>query len=284
MRTRRSRRFLAPAVALLAAVTALPASAADRHERPDRDERPSHGGLSAVIRYTEHGIPHILADDYADLGFGTGWAQAADQVCTLADGFVTVRGERSRFFGPDAATDGSLSSASTNLASDLYFRGVREAGTVEKLLRVPAPRGPSGDVKELMRGFAAGYNAWLAQNRITDPACRGARWVRPVTALDVAARGFAISVLGGQGRAVDGITAAAPPAGKAASAGVPTPTPPRGPPGSCSRPATRTWGPTPWPSAAGRRRTAAVCCSATRTTRGTGAAASGSRSRRSPGG
>jgi acyl-homoserine-lactone acylase len=46
----------------------------------------------ATIRYTEYGIPHITAEDYPDLGFGEGWAQAADQVCTLADGFVTVRG------------------------------------------------------------------------------------------------------------------------------------------------------------------------------------------------
>ncbi|MGW0817374.1 penicillin acylase family protein [Streptomyces viridiviolaceus] len=210
MRTR-LRRFVVTAVALLTATTVLPAAAA---ERPGgRHEHPSHGGLSAVIRYTEYGIPHIVAEDYANLGFGTGWAQATDQVCTLADGFVTVRGERSRYFGPDAASDLSLSSATTNLSSDLYFRGVREAGTVEKLLAEPAPRGPSRDVKELMRGFAAGYNAWLEQNRITDPACRGAAWVRPVTPLDVAARGFALSVLGGQGRGVDGITAAQPPAG-----------------------------------------------------------------------
>ncbi|WP_282702318.1 penicillin acylase family protein [Streptomyces sp. CC219B] len=204
----RLRRLAVAAVALLTATAALPAAAADR---PDRGARPSHAGLSAVIRYTEYGIPHIVAKDYANLGFGTGWAQAADQVCTLADGFVTVRGERSRFFGPDAATDFSLSLAGHNLSSDLYFRGVREAGTVEKLLAEPAPRGPSRQVKELMRGFAAGYNAWLAQNRITDPACKGAAWVRPVTTLDVAARGFALAVLGGQGRAVDGITAAQPP-------------------------------------------------------------------------
>ncbi|GHB39887.1 penicillin amidase [Streptomyces viridiviolaceus] len=210
MRTR-LRRFVVTAVALLTATTVLPAAAA---ERPGgRHENPSHGGLSAVIRYTEYGIPHIVAEDYANLGFGTGWAQATDQVCTLADGFVTVRGERSRYFGADAASDLSLSSATTNLSSDLYFRGVREAGTVEKLLAEPAPRGPSRDVKELMRGFAAGYNAWLEQNRITDPACRGAAWVRPVTPLDVAARGFALSVLGGQGRGADGITAAQPPAG-----------------------------------------------------------------------
>jgi acyl-homoserine-lactone acylase len=207
-------RLVVTALALLTAATALPAAAAGG--RPgDGPGRPSHGGLSAVVRYTEYGIPHIVAKDYANLGFGTGWAQAADQVCTLADGFVTVRGERSRFFGPDAAPDHSLSSAATNLSSDLYFSGVRRAGTVERLLAQPAPRGPSRDAKELMRGFAAGYNAWLEQNRITDPACRGAAWVRPVTALDVAARGFALAVLGGQGRAVDGITAARPPAAPA---------------------------------------------------------------------
>ncbi|MER7692292.1 penicillin acylase family protein [Streptomyces sp. NPDC097610] len=216
----RPRRFAVLAVALLTASAALPATAANGQERQHSPSHPSAGGLSAVIRYTEYGIPHILAKNYADLGFGTGWAQAADQVCTLADGFVTVRGERSRFFGPDAEPDGSLSSAAGNLSSDLYFRGVRATGTVEKLLAVPAPRGPSRDSKDLMRGWAAGYNAWLAQNRITDPACRGASWVRPVTAVDVAARTFALAVLGGQGRAVDGITAARPPATAAARTAV----------------------------------------------------------------
>nr|WSX53294.1 penicillin acylase family protein [Streptomyces sp. NBC_00974] len=206
------RRVALTGAALLAAAAAAPqASAAAEASGPSR------GGLSAVIRYTENGIPHILAQDYAHLGFGTGWAQAADQVCVLADGFLTVSGERSRWFGPDAAPDGSLSSAAKNLSSDLYFKGVRDSGTVEKLLAAPAPAGPGGDVRELMRGWAAGYNAWLAQNKITDPACKDARWVHPVTVTDVAARGFAVSVLGGQGRAVDGITAAQPPGGAAAA-------------------------------------------------------------------
>ncbi len=205
----RLRRLGLAGIALVTAAAALPPSAvADSRDRHDRH---SGGGLSAVVRYTEHGIPHIVAKDYANLGFGTGWAQAADQVCVLADGFLTVRGERSRHFGPDAAPDGSLSSATKNLTSDLYFRGVRDTHTVEKLLATPAPAGPSRQVKELMRGWAAGYNAWLRQNRVTDPACRNAAWVRPVSTLDVARRGFAIAVLGGQGRSVDGITAAQPP-------------------------------------------------------------------------
>ncbi|MDQ0954819.1 acyl-homoserine-lactone acylase [Streptomyces phaeochromogenes] len=214
MRTR-LRRLVVTAVALATASAALPAATA---QSQDRQERPAHGGLSAVVRYTEYGIPHVVAKDYANLGFGTGWAQAADQVCVLADGFVTVRGERSRVFGPAAAPDGSLSSAGENLSSDLYFRGVRDAGTVRKLLDRPAPRGPSRQVKDLMRGWAAGYNAWLRQKRIDDPACKGATWVRPVTALDVATRMYALSVLGGQGGTVDDITTARPPTGSATRA------------------------------------------------------------------
>ncbi|MEU9414810.1 penicillin acylase family protein [Streptomyces sp. NPDC048272] len=215
MRTRPLRRRVAlVGAALLAAAAASPQATA----AADAERGPSGGGLSAVIRYTENGIPHILARDYANLGFGTGWAQATDQVCVLADGFLTVSGERSRWFGPDAAPDGSLSSATANLRSDLYFKGVRESGTVEQLLATPAPAGPGKEVRELMRGWAAGYNAWLAQNKITDPACKGAGWVRPVTTTDVAARGFAISVLGGEGRGVDGITGARPPAATARTA------------------------------------------------------------------
>ncbi|MFJ6102138.1 penicillin acylase family protein [Streptomyces sp. NPDC092359] len=216
MHLRTRLKHLALACAAVAVVTATAPGPAVA-DPGGRDHRPSDRGLSAVIRYTEYGIPHIVARSYPDLGFGTGWAQAADQVCVLADGFLTVNGDRSRHFGPEAAPDGSLSSAATNLSSDLYFRGVKDAGTVEGLLATPAPAGPGHDVKELMRGWAAGYNAWLRGNRITDPACAGADWVRPVTALDVARRSFAVSVLGGQGRAVDGITAARPPA--AAGAG-----------------------------------------------------------------
>lgn len=214
MRTR-TRRLTALGISLLTAAAFLPSSVATAGAAKDRDARPSGGGLSATLRYTQYGIPHILAKDYENLGFGTGWAQAADQVCTLAEGYVTVRGERSRHFGPDGKPDGSLSSATTNLASDLYFGGVRDTRTVEKLLKQPAPAGPSATSKKLMSGFAAGYNAWLKQNRVTDPACKGAKWLRPITSLDVARQGFAVQVLGGQGRGIDGITAAQPPSATA---------------------------------------------------------------------
>lgn len=83
------RRVAVTAAALLAAASAIPEAAAR-----DQGSGPSGGGPSAVIRYTENGIPHILARDYAHLGFGTGWAQAADQVCVLAEPHVVVAHER----------------------------------------------------------------------------------------------------------------------------------------------------------------------------------------------
>ncbi|WP_030681356.1 penicillin acylase family protein [Streptomyces rimosus] len=204
----RFRRLAAAGAVLLTAAALSPAPDA----AAAKASHPSGGGLSADIRYTEYGIPHIVAGDYPDLGFGVGWAQAADQVCTLADGFVTLRGERSRYFGAAGRTDGTHSSASTNLTSDLFFKGVRQAGTVGKLLRQPAPAGPGDEVKELMRGWAAGYNAWLAQHEITDPACAGKEWVKPVTQLDVAANLYALVITLGQADSVDSIVAARPPA------------------------------------------------------------------------
>lgn len=104
-----------------------------------------------MIRYTEYGIPHIVAKDCTNLGFGTGWAQAADQVCVLADGFVTLRGDRSRFSGPDAATDFSLSDASDNRGKE-GARAHRGESNEDALL--PPVLGEA-DVRLLLMGLVA---------------------------------------------------------------------------------------------------------------------------------
>lgn len=57
--------------ALLLAGVALVTAAAPLPSRPvAAATRPSGGGLTATIRYTEYGIPHIVAKDYPGLGFG----------------------------------------------------------------------------------------------------------------------------------------------------------------------------------------------------------------------
>ena len=59
-------------------------------------------GLHATIRTTSHGIPHILASNFAGLGYGYGYVAAKANICVLADTYVTANAERSRWFGPDA--------------------------------------------------------------------------------------------------------------------------------------------------------------------------------------
>ena len=71
------------------------------HTRHRPSLRPAKSGRSkAVLRYTEHGIPHIVAKDYAGLGYGYGCAAATDNVCELANIYLTVSGQRSQVLRP----------------------------------------------------------------------------------------------------------------------------------------------------------------------------------------
>ncbi|WP_262056713.1 penicillin acylase family protein [Streptomyces sp. STR69] len=143
----------------------------------------AEGGHTVRISRTEYGVPHILAQDFDGLGYGYGYAFAQDNVCELADQVATLRGERSRFFGPDGD-----SGAGPNLASDTYYGGLLRAGTVRQLLDEKAPLGPTTELRRMVEGYAAGYNRYLRDtgvDRLPDPRCKGKPWVRPITALDL---------------------------------------------------------------------------------------------------
>ena len=86
---------------VIAAIAALVGSAAPAlASRPQGSPGPAAGQLTAQIRYTTGGIPHILARNWEDLGFGYGYAFAKDNICTMANGYVTVEAQRARYFGP----------------------------------------------------------------------------------------------------------------------------------------------------------------------------------------
>src|SRR4051794_40615767 len=54
-----------------------------------------------TVKRSAHGIPHIIARDFPSIAYGYAQAEAEDNICVLADTYVTVRGERSKYFGPD---------------------------------------------------------------------------------------------------------------------------------------------------------------------------------------
>jgi len=178
-------------------------------------------GQGALVRRTEYGIPHILAADYRGLGLGLGYAFAEDNLCMFADTVVTLSGQRSRWFGAEAITRYGVN----NLDSDLYHQWVNQSGVVERLLAQPAPLGPSRQARDLARGYAAGYNRYLAETTVAglpDAACRGALWVRPITELDIWRRAYQITDLGG-GEALQDFVAETQPPGAPATAEPPAP-------------------------------------------------------------
>ena len=112
---------------------------------------------NAEIRRTAMGVPHIKADSWAGVGYGSGYAQAEDNLCTMADSFLTYRGERSQYFGGSAL----LAYSSTigqprNIDSDFFHRHVLSADVVGTM----AAAQPE-NLRKMVEGFAAGYNRYL---------------------------------------------------------------------------------------------------------------------------
>jgi acyl-homoserine-lactone acylase len=151
---------------------------------------------------TTGGVANIAGEDFADVGFGIGYAQAQDGICVLAETFLTVDGERSAFLGPEGVfQDQSAGLQFTNLNSDVYWTSIKDQRTVQKLLKLPYPQGPSTEGLEAVKGYAAGYDAYLKQiggaSGVTNPACKGAAWVRPIKPIEVWRRIYQVDDLAG---------------------------------------------------------------------------------------
>ena len=198
-----TRAALAVLVALAMLATAAGAGAATKKSK-----------RAVTVKRTAYGIPHIRATTYEGAGFGYGYSIAEDNICELADTYLTVRAERSRYFDP-TATYASRGNGATfrNVDSDFFFQRAIDTKVVEGLIAKPPPEGPLQAVKEGVRGYVAGYNRYLADvgvNGIPDARCRGKEWVKPISELDAYRRFWQLGLLASQGVAIDGIATAAP--------------------------------------------------------------------------
>lgn len=209
------RRRLAFLVATVLSLTLTPAAIAQA-DRPSAVKTQPDGGYDVTIRRTEFGIPHIEAKNYASLGYGYGRELASQTICTLADSYVTVRGERSKFFGASGsyAFRGNGSTAN-NLNSDFFYRQIIDEGRIERLMMQPAPNGPRPEVGAVVRGYVDGYNRYLrdvgGSAGVSDPTCAGQPWVTEITEMDAYRRFYQLALLASSGVAIDGIGGAQPP-------------------------------------------------------------------------
>ena len=126
------------------------------------------GGYEASLYRTEGGFPHIEANDFGSLGFGTGYTAAQDNVCFLAEDFLKYNAEKARYFGAGFYN--------THLNSDFFYQYLVDTGVYD----VEA----SPELEAMFAGYAAGFNRYLNDTG-TDSlpeACRDADWVKPTDA------------------------------------------------------------------------------------------------------
>ena len=161
---------------------------------------PSGDTYEAQIRRTSHGIPHITAADIGSLGFGEGYAQAEDHLCSVADQVVRARGERSKYFGP-GDDDRHLRSDVTMKALDVHERAASDFQAM------------ADDVKQWYQGYVDGYNLYLEETGVDNVAgwCSGQDWVFPITTSDLAAYHRVVTIT--STRFADQIATAQPPGG-----------------------------------------------------------------------
>lgn len=160
-----------------------------------------------TLTYTEQGVPHIKANDYASLGFGAGYAHAEENLCTLSEQIMKLRGEKSRWLG--------AGDQQRNLLSDVGYRSLDLPAQAAALYGKLAP-----DARDLIEGYVAGFNHSLAGR--ASPAdypspCRGAEWVEPITPTQLLAYHLDLAQLA-SGRSFIGAMASAQPPGSGTQA------------------------------------------------------------------
>lgn len=149
------------------------------------------------IDITDFGIPHITASDYYGVGVGAGYMQAEHNLCLLAEEYVTVNGERARWFGRGNFTLSSNGQAYSNIESDTFFRVMFDPAMPAKLA---AKSSLAQDQRAMdgALGFVTGYNRYLDELpglAGRHEACRDAPWLRPIALDDMERRGVKLQLL-----------------------------------------------------------------------------------------
>lgn len=163
------------------------------------------------IRRTTDGIPHLRAGSWHELGIGVGYVQAQDALCTLAEAFVTYEGRRAWFFGADGrpARDSTFGRPK-NVDLDFFFRAFADDVVLARYREQHPP-----ELNELIDGFAAGYNRYLADARngrvrAVGRSCLKQAWVRDITADDIHRRMYAAQIAAGYAKFVTEMANAKP--------------------------------------------------------------------------
>lgn len=192
------RKGMAAAVLAAALAAAAPAPAA---------------GYTATVTRTAFGVPHVQAADFGSVGYGYGYAFAEDNLCTMLDDYITTRGERSRWFGPDGTYSiPSVPVQSTNLDSDFFWKLTADDAAVRRF-----SDGMPALAQQMMQGYVDGFNRYIAelqagQHPGAQSACANADWLQPIGYDDLVRRTIRLALLASSEALITEVATAAPPA------------------------------------------------------------------------
>lgn len=186
----------------------------------DDGDTPPRPVYEAEIRVTAHGLPHVQAADFGSLGFGIAQAYVRDNFCLVAEQLLSVSGTRSRWFGPDGRT-AIANVPLSNRDSDFFFRSYLDDATLAAQFAAEPQ-----EVRDLVRGYVAGYNDWLSRSAATAPAsCRGQPWLRSMTEADFLRLMMEVTLFASGAPMARGLVAAQPPAVTSSTTGSAAPLP-----------------------------------------------------------
>lgn len=189
--------------ALLALLATTIAGCASPHVR---DGDAAAARYDATITRTSFGIPHIRAADFGSLGFGAAYVRAQDNVCLLAEAYVSDAGQRTKYFGADGMTLVGIRPA-RNIDSDVFY-----LTTLDPVVLQAAFEQRSADYRALVDGWVAGYNRYLRDHRDDLPSpCADQSWVREITRDDVLRSVAGFSLMSSSAMFAGPLANAAPP-------------------------------------------------------------------------
>ncbi|MCQ8895680.1 penicillin acylase family protein [Limnobacter humi] len=190
---------------------------------------------NATITRTTYGVPHIDARDYGSLGYGEGYAFAEDNLCVFLEDLLTIRGERSKYFGPTGTyTIEPNGSNANNVDSDFFWKSLfaykekgadgTERNAWERTRDKTVP-----DFQTVVTGYVAGVNRYIAELKAgkhqytkadgskvsAHASCATADWLQPIATDDMYRRFVRLAVLASSSVFVTEIGSAQPPSGGA---------------------------------------------------------------------
>lgn len=172
----------------------------------------SRSGYDVTITRTSLGIPHLVAKNFGSMGYGYGYAFAEDNLCVMYDDFLTIRGERSKYIGPDGTYSiPANSSVTDNLSSDFFWKLQATDAVVERLKAAALP-----ELRDATKGFTDGFNRYIRELKAgghagRHAACRDEPYLAVISEADMYRRYYRLAVIASSSVFAGGIGSAQPP-------------------------------------------------------------------------